>query len=202
MILQHFIPTTEASALRDDLHDRMIHCGEVIASQHSSEIIAAFEVMHACRLTPQEILYALWHAADDFVDSMVSNEHDTEEEGRTDIEPLADRLARWERFRPEPLRRREILSVIGQSGFQTPPAPTGALAATPSDPVTIYYCKAGIATGQTVRVSQGKSVTACSGVRLEAATGIMLHGNSTGKAKASGARCVLELVSGSITTIP
>lgn len=91
---------------------------------------------------------------------------------------------------------------IGQSGFQTPTAPSGALTATPSSPVTIYYCKAGVRTGQTVRVSQGKSVTACSGVRLEAASGTMLHGNSTGKAKASGARCVLELVSGTITTIP
>lgn len=69
-------------------------------------------------------------------------------------------------------------------------------------PVTIYYCKAGIPTGQTVRVMQDKVVTACQGVELTRVSGRMIHGNAEGKPKASGARCVLIAESGTITLIP
>lgn len=80
---------------------------------------------------------------------------------------------------------------------------TAPLTATDAAPVTIYYCKAGVATGQTVRVSQGTAAPlTCSGVRLAGALGQMVHGNSKGKAKASGARCVLTLTSGSVEVIP
>lgn len=72
---------------------------------------------------------------------------------------------------------------------------------TPREPATIYYCKAGLPTGHTVRVSHARRVTACRGVRLVNVSGEMLHGNSTGKAKSSGARCVLEITSGLITLI-
>ncbi len=75
--------------------------------------------------------------------------------------------------------------------------------ATPTEPVTIYYCKAGIPTGQTVRVTQlNQPTVSCSGVHLHGVTATMLHGNSRGKAKASGARCVLQIHSGNITIIP
>ena len=76
------------------------------------------------------------------------------------------------------------------------------LTATTAAPVTIYYCKAGVATGQTVRVSQTGPAIVCSGVRLAGAFGEMIHGNSAGKAKASGARCVLTLTGGSVEIIP
>jgi hypothetical protein len=76
------------------------------------------------------------------------------------------------------------------------------LTASEDSPVSIYYCKAGIPTGRTVRVSQGPAVTASTGVHLEAVSGVMLHGNSVGKARASGARCVLHLTAGHITIIP
>lgn len=71
--------------------------------------------------------------------------------------------------------------------------------ATQAAPVTIYYCKAGIATGRTVRVMQGKQVWETSGVTIAWAAGSMFHDNSKGKPKASGARCVLILTGGSIT---
>ena len=76
------------------------------------------------------------------------------------------------------------------------------LTASATFPVTIYYCKAGVATGQTVRISQSGPALACSGVRLAGAFGEMVHGNSAGKAKASGARCVLTLTGGSVEVIP
>lgn len=72
------------------------------------------------------------------------------------------------------------------------------LIATNEAPVTVYYCKAGIQTGTTVRVAQGKEVWHTAGVHITNATASMVHDNSKGKAKASGARCVLVLTSGEI----
>lgn len=78
--------------------------------------------------------------------------------------------------------------------------------ATPAEPVTVYYCKANIRTGNTVRIVQGRNVNDCTGVTLTATAGTpfhaeMIHGNSKGKAKASGARCTLIITSGIITPV-
>lgn len=79
--------------------------------------------------------------------------------------------------------------------------------ASKAEPVTIYYCKANLRTGNTVRIVQGRNVCDTSGVRFSSslATGPfeaeMIHGNSTGKAKASGARCVLTVTRGTVTPI-
>jgi hypothetical protein len=73
---------------------------------------------------------------------------------------------------------------------------THILRATPEQPVTVYYCKANLKSGLTVRLMQGKQTHDCTGVLLQAATATMIHGNSTGKPKASGARCVLEVTQG------
>lgn len=78
--------------------------------------------------------------------------------------------------------------------------------ATPAEPVTVYYCKANLKTGNTVRIVQGRNVNDCSGVKLTSDPGTpfdaeMIHGNSTGKAKASGARCVLLIRQGIITPV-
>ena len=67
--------------------------------------------------------------------------------------------------------------------------------ATPNRPVTVYYCKANVKTGLTVRVvvpwrsgfmSQPGEFLDCRGVRLIGVDSEMIHGNSTGKPKASG----------------
>lgn len=76
--------------------------------------------------------------------------------------------------------------------------------ATPAEPVTIYYCKANLKTGNTVRIVQGRNVADCTGVHLTATpdglfSAEMVHGNSKGKAKASGARCTLIVHHGIIT---
>jgi len=73
---------------------------------------------------------------------------------------------------------------------------THLLRATPAQPITVYYCKANVKTGLTVRLMQGKQNWDCCGVLLQAAHASMIHGNSTGKPKASGARCVLEITVG------
>lgn len=79
--------------------------------------------------------------------------------------------------------------------------------ATRKHPVTVYYCKANVKTGLTVRVmSRVSGSVDCRGVTLasrdgEAFTATMVHGNSTGPAKASGARCVLQVTSGIVTTL-
>jgi hypothetical protein len=79
--------------------------------------------------------------------------------------------------------------------------------ATRDYPVTVYYCKANLKTGDTVRVIQGRNVCDCAGVNLSSTleTGPfdadMIHGNTTGKPKASGARCALVVKQGIITIV-
>lgn len=74
--------------------------------------------------------------------------------------------------------------------------PPPILRATIAHSVTIYYCKAGIQTGTTVRVEHRGQVHACRGVWMHGCNAGMFHDNSTGKAKASGARCVLTVTTG------
>lgn len=84
--------------------------------------------------------------------------------------------------------------VVGPDAVATP----REWKATTSRPVTVYYCKAGVKTGETVKVEQGGDVFTCSGVLFSGVTGEMIHNNSRGKAKASGARCVFLATSGLI----
>lgn len=77
-----------------------------------------------------------------------------------------------------------------------------------AEPVTVYYCKANLKTGKTVRIVQGRNVCDCTGVRFSSSltTGPfdaeMIHGNATGKPKASGARCVLTVRAGTVIPVP
>jgi len=68
--------------------------------------------------------------------------------------------------------------------------------ATAEQPVTVYYCKAGIQTGRTIRVMCGALIVEASGVQFAGVTATMAHDNSKGKPKASGARCVLVMTAG------
>ena len=63
-------------------------------------------------------------------------------------------------------------------------------------PVTVYYCKAGLKTGRTVRVLQGTKVYETAGVSIYGAAASMFHDNAKGKPKASGARCVMLISDG------
>jgi hypothetical protein len=87
--------------------------------------------------------------------------------------------------------------------MNTPP-----LLATRTSPISIYYCKAGIQTGQTIRVLQDGIVHHCSSIQLSSRldTGpfdaSMTHDNAKGKPKASGARCVLIVKRGLVHLDP
>jgi|GEM_PF-6645168 len=75
--------------------------------------------------------------------------------------------------------------------------------ATPDKPVTVYYCKANVRTGLTVRiVHDGKSVDT-PGIRMSGRSfsAEMIHGNSSGKARKSGARCVLIVTRGTVSPV-
>ena len=78
----------------------------------------------------------------------------------------------------------------------TAPEVSAEFTATEAAPVTVNYCKAGIPTGQTIRVEQSGNVTSHSRVEFIDVTGEMVQGNAKGKAKASGARCVFLATKG------
>jgi hypothetical protein len=73
------------------------------------------------------------------------------------------------------------------------------LNASPTTPVIIYYCKAGIPTGKTIRISQSGKIYQCSNVALHNCDAAMHHDNATSKAKASGARCTLNVDNGEVS---
>jgi hypothetical protein len=58
---------------------------------------------------------------------------------------------------------------------------------------------ADIATGLTIRILHQGQVHKSSGIRIENASAIMSHDNSTGQPKKSGARCVLIIQKGTVT---
>lgn len=73
-------------------------------------------------------------------------------------------------------------------------------------PLIVYYCRANISTtGKTVRVVdrnvRPQRVIDCRDVRLLNSHARMADGNSRGKAKASGARCVLEVIKGTVEIV-
>jgi hypothetical protein len=79
-----------------------------------------------------------------------------------------------------------------------PPTPM-LIEASLGNPVTVYYCKAGIQTGKTIRVLHAGIVHQTSSVAIHNANATMSHDNSKGKPKASGARCVLTMTHGKIS---
>ena len=72
------------------------------------------------------------------------------------------------------------------------------LIASADSPVVVYYCKAGIPTGRTIRITQGKETHQTSYVRLFSCDASMHHNNATARAKRSGARCTLNIDSGTV----
>lgn len=98
----------------------------------------------------------------------------------------------------------EFRSIYEPRGYRFPDAvPLPVIHASHEMPVTIYYCKANVKTGKTVRICTGKTTIDCYGARLSGGNfqAEMIHGNSTGKAKRSGARCTLIVRSGSVHPI-
>lgn len=80
--------------------------------------------------------------------------------------------------------------------------PPPILRATPNNPAVVYYCKAGITSGKPVRVLHNKHVYECHGVNMRDVECSMHYNNSTGKPKASGARCVMIVSTGIVGILP
>ena len=99
---------------------------------------------------------------------------------------------------------RLALAHFPEDGADPAPLDRNVFHATPAEPVTIYYCKANLKTGLTVRIVQGRNVSDTAGVTFSSTlaqgpfSAEMIHGNSTGKPKASGARCVLIVKNGTV----
>ena len=104
--------------LIETLLDRFLTSGEILPAAYVAETIQRHETDNGVEFTPEEILRATRAAGEEFVDSMVSNEHDTEEcvtDGLYDgypIDPLETRVARWEAMRPSTVRRAAIAATL------------------------------------------------------------------------------------------
>ncbi len=104
--------------LTEAIAQKNMECGEIIAPESFAQLVQEFENDNDVAFSGAEILKAFRDAGESFVDSMQENEHDTEEcvhggryEGHP-IDPLAERLARWEVQRPSVIRRNFIKAAI------------------------------------------------------------------------------------------
>tara|TARA_R110000823_G_C15704803_1_gene476896 strand:- start:61 stop:411 length:351 start_codon:yes stop_codon:yes gene_type:complete len=104
--------------LTEMLHDLHITCGEIITGEDLANKIVEREVDYSVEFTPAEILKATRDAGESFIDSMVQNEHDTEESvkdglyGGYPIAPLETRVAQWEALRPSKVRKATIAAIL------------------------------------------------------------------------------------------
>lgn len=91
------------AALADFLFNRALENGEPIDPRDLAAVTEEWRRDNFAGYVSRETAeHASRQATERFVDSMVRNEHDTENEGRTDLAPLASRIARWEALRPAP----------------------------------------------------------------------------------------------------
>ena len=104
--------------LTDELHELYLTCGEIITGNHLADKIQCHEFDNSVEFTPAEILKATRDAGESFVDSMIQNEHDTEESvkdglyGGHPIDPLESRVAGWEALRPSKTRKAAIGAIL------------------------------------------------------------------------------------------
>jgi len=101
-------------ALTDYLHDAFLHCGEVLPAADIARKTREIEFDLEVEFDAQTVLASVREAGERFVDSMVQNEHDTEEAVTggmycgCPIDPLDVRVAKWERLRPSAIRQKQI----------------------------------------------------------------------------------------------
>lgn len=104
--------------LTDTLHDSFLSSGEILPPADIARIIQEHEMWNGVEYDAATILSATREAGERFVDSMVQNEHDTEQEVKGGmyqgfpINPLAERVAKWEAMRPSTVRRSAILKIV------------------------------------------------------------------------------------------
>jgi hypothetical protein len=98
--------------LESQLHELFVSQGQISSPSDIADLVNDFESSNGVALSDAEIIKATRNASESFIDSMVANEWDTEKEGYTDIEPLADRVAQWEAMRPSMVRIKQIKECL------------------------------------------------------------------------------------------
>ncbi len=103
--------------LTDTLHDAFLSSGEILPPADIARIAQEFEFWNNIEHDNETLLRAIREAGERFVDSMVQNEHGTEQEVRGGlyqgfpINPIEQRVAKWEAMRPSTVRRLAILAI-------------------------------------------------------------------------------------------
>lgn len=103
--------------LTDTLHDRFLSSGEILPPADIARLVQEHETWNGLEYDSQTIIRAIREAGERFVDSMVENEYDTEQEVKDGmyqgfpIAPIEKRVAQWEAMRPSTVRRLAILAI-------------------------------------------------------------------------------------------
>lgn len=104
--------------LTDTLYDSFIASGEILPASDIARIVQEHESWNDTEYDDQAIRRSVREAGERFVDSMIDNEHDTEQSVRDGmyqgfpIAPLNERVAKWEAMRPSTIRRASILAIV------------------------------------------------------------------------------------------
>lgn len=116
--------------LTDTLHDTFLSSGEILPAADIARIVQEHEMWNGVEYDAETILRAIREAGERFVDSMVQNEHDTEQEVKGGmyqgfpIDPIEKRVAKWEAMRPSAIRRSSILSLVQSAKPESLPMKT------------------------------------------------------------------------------
>ena len=99
------------------IHDKNLGSGEVLSLKHLTSYIMELENECGKTFSDEQIIQAWRDGGERFVDSMQSNEYDTEECVKNGlyngypIDSLSDRLMTWEAMRPSVIRAKHIESI-------------------------------------------------------------------------------------------
>jgi len=102
-------------SLESQLHELFMEGGEIAPPRTIADLVLQFESFHGVHCTDAEVLVATRNAGESFVESMIQNEYDTEEEGYTDLAPIEQRVEHWESMRPSTIRRKHLETLAAQA---------------------------------------------------------------------------------------
>jgi hypothetical protein len=101
-------------SLESQLEDLFFSQGEM-SIRCIADLILQYESFYGVHCTDAEVLVATRNAGESFVESMIQNEYDTEEEGYTDLAPIEQRVEHWESMRPSTIRRKRLETLAAQA---------------------------------------------------------------------------------------
>lgn len=90
----------ENNKLASLLHDKYLHCGEILPHSDVARFVRDFEFEHGLELSAAAILDTVRAAGDRFIDSMLENEEDE------------TNWPKWEALRPSAVRKAQIEKIL------------------------------------------------------------------------------------------